>query len=210
MECNYYLSMGLFQAIITAIVWFCASYIKEKGKNLATREDIQKITDKIESVKIAYAKELEDLKSHLNAKFHAQTVRFEKEFAAFTEIWRTLLRLKNAAVHLRPPGDFYPAEERTPDEEKRMRFEEYCDAFKDFYLALYANKPFFPVEIFSCIEDLLSAVFSHASEFKKVLDFGIQPEYLGRYWDEAERNIDLIVTKTDTVCEMIRQRIQNI
>jgi cell division protein FtsL len=90
MEWTYCLSIGFFQAVITAIVWFCASYIKEKGKNLATREDIHAITRQIESAKIQYAKELESIKSQLNTKFHAQTMRFEKEFTVFTEIWKTL------------------------------------------------------------------------------------------------------------------------
>lgn len=62
---------------------YLPSYVREKGKNLATRADIEEIRDKIESVKTEYAKDLERLKSQLNAKFHAQTVRFEKEFQVY-------------------------------------------------------------------------------------------------------------------------------
>jgi hypothetical protein len=75
MEWTEYLKIGVFQAIITVAVWFTASYVKEKGKNLATREDIDEITRKIESAKIEYAKELESIKSQLNAKFHTHTVQ---------------------------------------------------------------------------------------------------------------------------------------
>ncbi|MBP5074764.1 hypothetical protein HUS84_12285 [Pseudomonas chlororaphis] len=44
---------------------FLPSYSKEKGKNLATKEDIEAITEKIESVKVDYAKQLELYKLQL-------------------------------------------------------------------------------------------------------------------------------------------------
>ena len=46
-----------FEAIVAGIVvfflikYFLPGYLSEKGKNLATREDIVEITDKIEEVK---------------------------------------------------------------------------------------------------------------------------------------------------------------
>lgn len=58
MQWTDYLSIAFLQAGITVLVWYFASYVKEKGKNLATREDIQEITDKIESIKTEYARAL--------------------------------------------------------------------------------------------------------------------------------------------------------
>src|SRR5208283_809832 len=170
-----YLPIGIFQAVITGVVWFLASYLKAKGKNLATSEDIKEITDKIESAKTEYAKELEGLKSQLNAKFHAHTVRFEKEFKVYERIWETLIELRNATVKLRPPGDYYTREDHSPEEEKQKRFEEYREAFKAFYLAFYGNKPFFHPEVFSCLKDLTDVIFSEASEFYKRLESEITP-----------------------------------
>lgn len=40
-------------------------YLTEKGKNLATKEDIEEITNKIERVRSQYASEIEKLKSEL-------------------------------------------------------------------------------------------------------------------------------------------------
>jgi hypothetical protein len=55
--------------IIIGILWiFLKSYYSEKGKNLATKEDIKEITDKIESVKLSYVKILEDYKHDLSLK----------------------------------------------------------------------------------------------------------------------------------------------
>ena len=43
--------------------FFIPSYFSEKGKNLATKEDVASITDKVESVKTDYAKVIEELRS---------------------------------------------------------------------------------------------------------------------------------------------------
>jgi hypothetical protein len=61
-------SLGLGAVIGATAVYlfiksFLPSYISEKGKNLATKEDIASITDKVESVKTDYAKVLEELRS---------------------------------------------------------------------------------------------------------------------------------------------------
>lgn len=47
---------------------FFKSYFKEKGKNLATKEDISEITEKIETIKSSYAQSLEKAKSELQIK----------------------------------------------------------------------------------------------------------------------------------------------
>jgi hypothetical protein len=65
------LSLG---AVIGALVVylllksFLPSYFSEKGKNLATKEDVASITDKVESVKTDYAKVLEELRSNNQLK----------------------------------------------------------------------------------------------------------------------------------------------
>lgn len=49
---------------VATLIWrnFLPTYMGEKGKNLATKEDIAAITSKIESVKVEYLKQLEDYK----------------------------------------------------------------------------------------------------------------------------------------------------
>jgi hypothetical protein len=44
---------------------YLPSYLTEKGKNLATKEDIEEITNKIERVKSQYVSEIEKLKAEL-------------------------------------------------------------------------------------------------------------------------------------------------
>ncbi|MFZ2400110.1 MAG: hypothetical protein WAW31_15735 [Smithella sp.] len=44
---------------------YLPKYFQEKGKNLATKEDIREITDKVESVKTDYARQLELFKHEM-------------------------------------------------------------------------------------------------------------------------------------------------
>lgn len=66
-------SLGLGAVIGALAVYlflksFLPSYLSEKGKNLATKEDVASITDKVESVKTDYAKVLEELRSNNQLK----------------------------------------------------------------------------------------------------------------------------------------------
>lgn len=66
-------SLGLGAVIGALVVYFLLksflpSYFSEKGKNLATKEDVASITDKVESVKTDYAKVLEELRSNNQLK----------------------------------------------------------------------------------------------------------------------------------------------
>ena len=48
------------------------SYMKEKAKNLAQKEDIEEITDKIEGIKKVYTSELEELRKDINLRIDAE------------------------------------------------------------------------------------------------------------------------------------------
>ena len=43
--------------VLSGIASYLAIYLREKGKNLATKEDIGEITDRVEKVKLDYSKE---------------------------------------------------------------------------------------------------------------------------------------------------------
>ncbi len=55
--------------IATIITTLLKSYFSEKGKNLATKQDIDFITDKIESVKDSYNKSLENYRTELKKAY---------------------------------------------------------------------------------------------------------------------------------------------
>jgi hypothetical protein len=81
---------------------FLPSYASEKGKNLATREDIARITDEIERVKANHSARLkeiehqhslllEELRGRQQLRMAAIEKRLEVHQHAFT-LWRQLLR----------------------------------------------------------------------------------------------------------------------
>lgn len=72
---------------------FFPSYSKEKGKNLATKEDIQAITEKIESVKAEYAKSLETVKTKLQIEAALKGAYQQKCLEALTAINELLVEI---------------------------------------------------------------------------------------------------------------------
>lgn len=59
--------------LITNLV---SSFLKSKGENFATKQDITKITEQVENVKTEYRKKIDDYKQELNVKM--ENLRFEQ------------------------------------------------------------------------------------------------------------------------------------
>ncbi len=187
---------------------YLPSYIEEKGKNLATKEDIREITDKIESVKIEYAKELEGLKSQLNAKFHAQTVRFEKEFDSYKEIWGSLVEVEDhfGKLHL-ALSDPNPRRELTEAERK-----EFLQVMDKFCLVCEKNSPFFSREVYDEIVKFMEmeAVGTPITYSYLPVPTPAQTAFVKRLFDDLLRGPDSVFTKKiERIREAIRLRIQS-
>jgi hypothetical protein len=87
---------------VGALLWrsFFPSYMMEKGKNLATKEDIAEITKQVEGIKDTYSRSLKDLEhqnalvlEQLRAQQQLRLVAPEKRLAAHQEaftLWRKL------------------------------------------------------------------------------------------------------------------------
>ena len=76
--------------VFLLLKFFLPGYLTEKGKNLATSEDIASITSKIESVKADYSVLLEELKSKNQLKLAAIDKRLEVHQEGFS-LWHELL-----------------------------------------------------------------------------------------------------------------------
>jgi hypothetical protein len=66
------------------------SYLSEKGKNLATREDIEQITRLVENVKAPYNELLEELRARHQLRLAAIDRRLQAHQESFV-LWRELL-----------------------------------------------------------------------------------------------------------------------
>ncbi len=80
--------------VFSATGGLLGAYLKKKAENLATKEDIEAITKKVEDVRSEYSKQLELHKATLQLsnqlKLAALDKRLEKHQEAFT-LWRSLL-----------------------------------------------------------------------------------------------------------------------
>jgi hypothetical protein len=73
------------------IKFFIPSYFSQKAKNLATREDIAKITEEVERVKSQYAVLIEELRSQQQLRMAAIDRRLQAHQEAFT-LWHKLVK----------------------------------------------------------------------------------------------------------------------
>lgn len=72
------------------------SYLRKKGENLATREDVEKITRIVEGVKSEVSVQLELVKWELGKKAIVHRLAAEKEFEALAEIGKALYDLQSS------------------------------------------------------------------------------------------------------------------
>ncbi len=94
-----------FEAVIAGVIvfflikFFLPGYLSQKGKNLATQEDIESITVKIEAVKSGYAEVLEEVKSNNQLKIAAiereKTIKKE----VYMEAAEALTKAQNMIVN---------------------------------------------------------------------------------------------------------------
>ena len=79
--------------VIVLVKIFFPSYLSEKAKNLATKEDIELITEKVESVKLTHSQMLEEFRSQnqimINAIEREKTIKKE----VYLDAGESLLRL---------------------------------------------------------------------------------------------------------------------
>lgn len=84
-------AFGLGLGLAILLGWFfLPAYLSEKGKNLATKEDIAKVTNEVESVKIRYAMLVEEFKATHQLRVAALDRRLHAHQEAFTW-WRNLV-----------------------------------------------------------------------------------------------------------------------
>lgn len=172
------------------------SYFEEKGRNLATKEDIKDITSKIESVRTEYAKQL-----------HVYQLTFGKEFEVLREVWQKLIDLRRATQGLRPLMDYFDPNE--PEEErKRNRLKMFFDSYHAFADAVEKNQPFYPRDIYASLREISLITYDEADEYR-VRDSEKRP-LDDKYWENALTNQEAILKAVDDVCELIRNRVAGI
>ncbi len=173
------------------------SYVREKGKNLATKEDVTVLTNTVEAIK-----------ADLGARQHYSRVRYERELKVYEELWPRLCNLQAAVLSLRPVFDWGPVKGVSEEEEKQNRRKRFLEAHGSFLQAVSLARPFYSSDIWERLQQLVKLCWGEA------VDWGLFSDPRGRegrgdYWETAQKNSEAINSQIDVICEAIRTRLSH-
>ena len=173
---------------------FLPNYFSKKGENLATKEDIEEITEKIESVRVEFAQ-----------RQHRGQAAFDKEFQVFVSLQGSVKKLQQNTIKLRPwIGTTTPNETK---EEKLEKLKKFLDAYESFNLLIVNNQPFFSKEIYKELNKIKEICFQEKVTYEYVELDGAEPAILSDYWEQANKNTTELRTRIATIEDLIRKRI---
>ena len=192
MNSLYVFLASLFGALL-------GSYFKQKGKNIATKEDVSEITAKIEDVKHEYAQQLESTKAELSSRLEKDGFRYQKEYEILSELNSLLVDVRDAAAHLRPVFEFKDPE-KSEEQIKREKLSIFKKCSRSLYLAREKNRPFFPEEIYYAIKEIDDTAYLEAIGY----EFG---EESAESRKNASINKEKIFNQSEKAMELIRKRV---
>ncbi|WP_282937570.1 hypothetical protein [Paenibacillus sp. RC67] len=203
---------------------YLPSYMNEKGKNLATKEDIQEITDKVESTKFVYNSQLETFKTDLIKDLEVfkdyQKFKREYSYSQFKELYVHLYGIivqseylryffqieKNVPfieLHIRNKSQVYNIQAMSVEDKEEAisnlitEFNKIQIVYKIIDSSMYAS------------QSLLKKAVSYRFVSEFYTDSTIEKELLDKYKDEELKLISeivqLIVKETNElrkICEM--------
>lgn len=194
------LLVGLFLGGIWTLL---RSYLAEKGKNVATKEDLAEITSAVEEIRRESLSALEREKARLQ---HTQLVnarQYELELEAYRAVWSSLLPVHKAAGALRPMLDYGLVEGETEESRQQARLAEFGNSFNPFTEAVWMHRPFYPAEVFAALDELRRLMYEEAIDYQ----YMDPREDRREYWTKARANAKAISEQVVQVCETIRHRL---
>ena len=180
------------------------SYVRRKGENLATKEDVAEITREVERVKHEYASQAESIRTSLLNRLNLNSFRYEKEFQILDDLTNALINVRDTARQLRPIMDSYDPNEDERDRKNR-RLGQFFDASKELYRISEYKRPFYPAEIYDLITRL--AEISRHEAIRYRYHSPDDPKHFDTYWEEAEKNSEEISQRAQSALDAIRERV---
>ena len=184
---------------------YLPTYVAEKGKNLATKEDIAEITRQIESVKSEYAHNLEGVRAAIGSKLGIHQFRYEREYDLLSQLSEKVVELRDATQMLRPEAEYVNPDENDDDRKKSI-LSRYTAASKDLYRFYEAKRPFFPESMLSALQSLDQAAWREAIQYRRRAPMG--EGFDPNYWDNASANAAKVQGAADEVLSVVRIRVR--
>jgi hypothetical protein len=159
---------------------------------------------------IFFNRSLERLKAHLNAKFHAHTLLYEKELEILGGQWIAAVNFRDAVTWLNPTltpstlgGPAQADEDRT--EEGLVNCRETLNAF---YTVIDHNRPFFPQGIREAAEKVIKLGKEEAAYNEQRLRSS--PSDRAAQFEQSQQRRATISNSIDRIEEIIRNRVKEL
>lgn len=175
-----------------------SSYAAEKGKNLATKEDVGEITREVESIR-----------ADLSGKLVTHGFRYQKEFEVLEELSHQLFDVASAAAQLRPVVDYIdPTKSQEEIAEPRLR--KLHDARYALRLTRERKRPFYPAEIYEHLLAIDNVAHTESVQYRFFLEqgtgLGAKSTYMDA-WAQQEANAEEIRRLVEAANASIRLRV---
>jgi len=134
-------------------------YVDEKAKNLATIEDIARITGSIETVKAMHLRQS-----------HAWKWIYEKEYEILRDVWSSTWEFQATARSLRPNLDRLPEDEEARKNVFRERYDLHNESAIKFKNTVMMHQPFIPPAVYESCLELRSIVIELQVDFEMSME----------------------------------------
>jgi hypothetical protein len=181
------------------------SYLAEKGKNEAIKEDLEEINRKLESIKSEYVERNELLRWQLSKKATLHKLQAEKEFEVYSKIWDSIVETKFAVQELRPIFDTINPDEPAKQRWQR-RYKVVAEKAQQLLTQIEKQRPFYPNILYAKLHELLTKVHDEFIDFEFSLDDN--GEKMSREgYKTGHENLKKIIDDLNQVCDLIRSRV---
>ena len=162
-------------------------YVDAKAQNLATIEDIAKITGEVEAVKATHIRQS-----------HAWKWIFEKEYEILRNVWDSTWEFQATARSLRPMMDQLPEDKEKQKEVFIKRHGVHIESVQKFQEMVIKNQPFIPPVIYEKCLELRSIVIELQVDFEMTFDSRHEPDWkkifdCGRRLDEKLDELNVAI-----------------
>jgi hypothetical protein len=189
-------------------IWFLQSYVRKKGENLATKEDVEEITKKVEEIKGAISEKLELVKLEVGKRATVHRLAAEREFAVLSQIGDALYELAVSTEKLRPIVDYVDPNE-SESERRNRRYAEWVSSYNSFvhlvqkhrlFLAKSLYLKFMAVNMASRREGIEYDITARSDDLEKRIST--------EAYEAAAKNIKDMNEKIDAALDAIHKRYE--
>jgi hypothetical protein len=190
LNAEQYIIIGIVSLVGSFVGTWLRSYFAKKAENLATKQDVEEITRKVETIR-----------SDVEKSKQVELAILGNRIAAIRDVWAKVVRARNLVLALRPTVSVTSIPDRLSEEGKKA-IADWSTAYNEFSEMLDANAPFLEEELFSKLLDIRKAIFGEGLGYVMHKE-----ENWPKYWEEANKNQESIRALVEECRKYIRDKL---